>query len=554
MTRAPLSAALGGLALSALAFAPARAQDAPAAPAAVAPAPTGRTPLDRTAVAVVEGDTLTAAAFDAAFADHLVATGRNDDAATRRAFLDEWIDRHLLAREAVRRGLDREPDFQARLALETAQAAAGRFLETEVFERLPEPTDRDLRWAYVRANTVRTVRVLFFRREDEARAAHARLQGGADFVALAAENRGLAAVDSLAGFLGPVRYYGAEDGFADAVFAANVGAITAPIRTRKGWYVARVEDAVYDALLTEDGYATRREGIASEFRGRRRRVEGDRFVRDYMAGLGVRINAEAVRLLGERLRTDGVTPEAALGVLRPAAPLDTYTQDGTPRTFTATDLGRWLPALPAGALRANPAAALGRAVRNEAFAGAGLARGLDRDLEARLDVERWRVDALAERMLTEAPLAAAEPSETDLREAYDRLRIGDAARAVVSYWAAGFATEAEAVAARDAAGRAHAPAAGAAVRESVETAAVPVLGDALRAAPVGTPVVYAAGDGRWYALGVTARQAERAPFEAVREALAAGLRADLQRIAFVRRLRATERVVLAPAALSADAR
>ena len=526
-------------------------QAAPTAEPALTPG--GRTRLDLTAVAVVGGDTLTVAAFEAAYADHLLATGRNDDAPTRRTFMDEWIDRHLLAREARRQGLDQAPEFQAALALETGRAAAGRFLETEVLERLPDPTDRDLRWAYVRANTKRTVRVLFFRREADATAAHARLEAGADFVALASENRGFAVYDSLAGYLGPIQYYSVEDAFAEAAYAAPVGTYTAPVRTRRGWYVIRVEDAAYEVLLTEDGYETRREGLSSQFRERRRRLEADRFTRERMAALDVRVNAEAVRTLSERLAA-GATVEAALADLRPDAPLAAYGPDGARRTFTAADLARWLPALPASELASNLSAALGRAIRNETFAAEGLARGLEGSIEARLDVERWRVNTLSERMLQAAPVAVAEPAEADLREAYARLPLTAAARTAVSYWAAPFATQADAMTAAQAAASAGAAAPGATVRERSDAAAEPLLGAALRAAPVGEPVVYAAADGRWYAVGVTARETERVPYAAVRDALAASLRADLQRIAFVRALRASEPVALLPAAYAVSSR
>jgi len=262
-----------------------------------------------------------------------------------------------------------------------------------------------VRQAFARYKQQVTVRHLFYRNEADAQAAYERLQAGRDFIDEAQDCYGTAAYDSLAGYVGPIRYFQMDDAFAEAAFALEVGRHTAPVRSRFGFHIIRAEDRIVNPILTEAEYQTRKEGIASRLRLRKRRLEGDRFVREYMEGLDVQVNPEGIRALALALQDleRRVNPEPLpvapdvelavldLGALRaafaPETPLATYRVAGEARPFTARDYYFWLEDLPFGEARQRTAASVGRALRNEAFAQAGIEQGLGEETRVRREVE-----------------------------------------------------------------------------------------------------------------------------------------------------------------------
>ncbi len=403
----------------------------------------GEIPLDERsrAVATVNGAVLSVADFEGTYVAFLINTGANDTPRNRHRHLNGLIDTYLLAEEARRRGLDRDSAFLAFEARALKKAVGGRFYETAFLATLPPLSDADVRRAFARSKQQVVVRHLFYRNEAEAQAAYERLQAGRDFVDEAQDCYGTAAYDSLAGYLGPIRYFQMDDAFAEAAFGLDLGQYTPPVRSRFGFHIIRVEDRILNPILTESEYQTRRAGIASQLRLRKRRLEGDRFVRGYMEDLDVQVNPEGIRALALALQDleHRVTPEPLsmapdvelavldLGALRaafvPETPLATYRIAGETRTFTARDYYFWLEDLPFAEARHRTAASVGRALRNEVFAQAGIARGLGDEAPVRREVENqsriYLAGALQAQLRQEA--AEAPPDEAFLREAYERM-------------------------------------------------------------------------------------------------------------------------------------
>jgi len=306
-------------------------------------------------LATVNGEVLTVDDFKRSYAGSLMTSGANDTVVNRRRHLNQLIDTYLLAQEARRRGLDTTAAFRQYHDRLLKKALGGRFFETAFLDSLPPPTDAEIRRAYVNSQTKVVVRHLFYRDEAQAHAAYERLRHGTDFLEEARRAYHLPAIDSSAGFLGPVGYFTMDDAFTEAAFALPVDSISAPVRSRYGYHILRVEERARPALLTEDGYRYRRHGLASQLRVRRIRPEGDRFVRSFMERANVQVNAEAVRALARALTSaeDEVSPEpltvtegvevvpistqALTEALTPETVLATYTFGGKTHPFTASD-------------------------------------------------------------------------------------------------------------------------------------------------------------------------------------------------------------------------
>src|SRR5690606_5167621 len=151
------------------------------------------------------------------------------------------IEAHLFAAEARRRGME-DDAFRAYIDLQIKKAVGGRFYDVAFVDSLPDLTDAEVREAFVRGKEPVVVRHLFYRDPAAAEAAYARLQAGEDLLLLANECFETPAFDSSAGYLGVAGYWDLDDAFAEAAYALSVGEYSAPVRTRYGWHVIRLED------------------------------------------------------------------------------------------------------------------------------------------------------------------------------------------------------------------------------------------------------------------------------------------------------------------------
>ena len=470
----------------------------------------------------VDGLAITGDDFRRTYIDYLITTGQNDTRLARQRHYDALVDAYLLGAEADRRGLGDDPAARQAAQRARRRLVGSRYLETAAIDSLAPPTEAEAREGFTLSNEKRVVRQLFYRDLDEAEAAYRRLEGGRTFLE---EAQALYATeDSSAGALGAIGYWQVDDAFAEAAFTTPVGAYSAPFRSRLGYHIVAVDDRLRNPVLTEDEFVRRRKGVESQIRLRRRRLEGDRFVRSFMEARDVRVDRGALQALADAIadlegelpadaQQGGPAPFTAdekaelAGALSLSTPIATFEFGGERRTFTADDYLFWLDLLPFKEARARPGASLGRALRNEALALAGEAAGLADAPEVQHELARLQrlrlADALRQRLREEAPAEA------------DTARLGQLARdlqlrrstTLVDYWAIPFATRAEAEPAlpelrarpRSANGYAGFEAY---VERGLREA--PALAAALRAAPLGEPVLAVAGEG-WAVVRVSNR-------------------------------------------------
>lgn len=416
-------------------------------------------------IASVDGHEIPASWFRQTYFEYLVRTGANDTRGNRYLHLDELIDAFLLADEARRLDYDKDSLSRVFEVRELKKALGGRFYEEEFLQQVPPLDEGDVRRAFANSKKQVTVRHLFYLNPDSARAAYERLEQGVDFLDEAQRCYGLATYDSTAGFLGPVRYFMMDDAFADVAYGLAVGEYSAPVQSRFGYHIIRVESIVRSALLTESEYQTRRSGIEKRERLRKTRLSGDRFVRELMADADVRVNSPAVRALNLLIRdaersvdpkpVPVLDPESAdaqiyrdMGTLDLDTPLATFRWGGDENVFTLGDYFFWLPELPYAERRTRTGASVGRALRNEVLALEGERRGLEDD-RMRASVERETALFLARRLI-EALRAdtTVSPTEEQLRTAYKRFGLDRRELVDADFWMIPFGSLEEALSAK----------------------------------------------------------------------------------------------------------
>lgn len=208
------------------------------------------------AVARVDGAVISAAALR-----NKISELRNrQDAGDAQRALDRLVDEALLAGEARRLGLDRDPAVTAAVDTETRRAAADRLVEREIAPATV--AEETLLQIFHQSSDFARFEIVAFRSREEAQASLERIRQGATFRSEAP--KALVARVYEKASEAPLTMRGAmERALADAVFQGAVGAVVGPSPLSEGWAVARVlEKQVGDAKA----FAARRADIAEHAR------------------------------------------------------------------------------------------------------------------------------------------------------------------------------------------------------------------------------------------------------------------------------------------------
>jgi peptidyl-prolyl cis-trans isomerase C len=192
------------------------------------------------AVATVDGTAITRDDLRL-FMDHFSRRPRDPEVG-----LDELIELHVLAREAERRGLDRDEDVRRRLELARAGTLASAL--TDRIRTDHGITEDDIRREYeavVEADTRTEYRVRHILVEDEAQARGLieRIREGAPFAELAEEFSSDRVSNRAGGDLGWIDTETMPAPFVEAVRALEPGQVTPePVQTKSGWHVILLEE------------------------------------------------------------------------------------------------------------------------------------------------------------------------------------------------------------------------------------------------------------------------------------------------------------------------
>ncbi|AZO03345.1 MAG: peptidylprolyl isomerase [Mesorhizobium sp.] len=232
--------------LSALSLSPLMAQETKPADA-TAPATAPAAPVDPNAVvATINGEKLTEADLQLAEGELSQQFAQLPPDQRRAAALSAAIEIRVMAKKAVDSGLDKDADFQRRMAFLQARALHGEVVEKEVVDKV---TDAEVRARYDQeiANTppVNEVhaRHILVKTKEEAEAIIKQLDGGADFQKLANEHTNDPSGKTSGGDLGWFGPGQMVPEFDKAAFALDVGKYTKePVQTQFGWHVIKLED------------------------------------------------------------------------------------------------------------------------------------------------------------------------------------------------------------------------------------------------------------------------------------------------------------------------
>jgi peptidyl-prolyl cis-trans isomerase C len=238
---------------------------AAAAAAAVALAACARKPVaerppqpgDRRVASVDSASIWTSDVQREAVAEGLIGQGEPLDLTSPlfRQALDEVIDQRLLAGEALRRRLDRDPAAQGRLAAARERVLGDLLLESAVGKSIDEKAIDGLYQEMVNNETpteaIRLRRIVLASEADALQVRGLLAKGGA-FDALAAERSRDDATRFKGGEMPPGTVDMLPAPYARALAGAKAGQIVGPFKADEGWVIARVDDRHRETPITLD--------------------------------------------------------------------------------------------------------------------------------------------------------------------------------------------------------------------------------------------------------------------------------------------------------------
>jgi peptidyl-prolyl cis-trans isomerase C len=193
----------------------------------------------------VNGTSIPAYRIEAAVKSR-VGQGQQDTPELRNAIRDALINQEVVAQEAVKRGLEKQPQVAARIELDRQMTLVNAYFED--YLRKNPITDDMLKKEYDRlkpqlpAKEFR-VRHILVQKEDDAKNLIAQIKKGASFEKLAAEHSTDPGSKARGGDLdwGPAERY--VKPFAETIVKLKKGQLTdVPVHTDFGYHVIRLED------------------------------------------------------------------------------------------------------------------------------------------------------------------------------------------------------------------------------------------------------------------------------------------------------------------------
>ena len=209
-----------------------------------------------TAVAKVDGQTVWASDVKReAVAQGLIGEGEPLDVSSDlfRRVLDEVVDQKLLATEAIKRKLDKEPAAEKRLAAARERILGDMLVESVVTDAV---TDNAIRGLYqeqlklAKQSEEFRARQIVVATEAEAQAVAKLISTGASFEALAMERSTDAATRFNGGDLGYFTTDVMPEAYAANLKGAKAGDIVGPFAIEGGWAILKVEDKRLEQPIT----------------------------------------------------------------------------------------------------------------------------------------------------------------------------------------------------------------------------------------------------------------------------------------------------------------
>lgn len=390
-------------------------------------------PLPPEIVATVGDRTITVSDFQRAYLPILLYTNEKDGAQTRERALNDLLGIKILAQAAEAIELDTVPEIEEWVEPIRRNAMLRKMYASEITEKLPAPSETELRKGFRRANESRLVRHLFVQDEHTADSLFRTLQSGKiDFYTAAQALFQDSILQNNGGELGWIRFGDLDAALEDTIYALDPGRVSRPTRSSYGWHLVMVDGIQRNKILTENDYQLLKPRIERIIRKRETFQRSRQFINQYMQEIDLTFNANVaapvIQILADRLvsiRDQAANDELTnlsnreIGYLQ--NDLTPYLNEELLRfqdeTWSVADLVARLPYLNSRLMFQNLQQAIAYLVRDEVLLREAYDRGFANDPEVRAEVQDRRDQVLAQ-LFIQAKWDSSEITPGSLKKYY----------------------------------------------------------------------------------------------------------------------------------------
>lgn len=191
--------------------------------------------------------------FQQRYQDYLISSGIKDNIVIRRAILNNMINEILLNNYDDNSAIESNPEFIKESRWIEKQTILAFLKDREIYAKI-DVTDQEIRDAFHKSQEKIAARHLFAVTEEEANSLYQLLQTGADFYQLAKQVFTDSILADNGGYLGYFSWGDMDPEFEDAAYSLKTGQISAPVKTRYGFSIIKLEDRIPQPLITEDEF------------------------------------------------------------------------------------------------------------------------------------------------------------------------------------------------------------------------------------------------------------------------------------------------------------
>lgn len=172
--------------------------------------------------------------------------GQTDSPELRKMLVDDLVNLEILSQEAVKKGLDKQPETLQQMELIRQSTLAGAFVQ-DYLKNHPVSEDAlkqeyDALKGKMNGKTEYKASHILVETEDEAKAIKTQLKKGGSFEKIAKEKSKDTGSAERGGDLGWNVPSNFVQPFADAMTHLKKGQISAPVKSQFGWHIIKLED------------------------------------------------------------------------------------------------------------------------------------------------------------------------------------------------------------------------------------------------------------------------------------------------------------------------
>ena len=217
-------------------------------------------------LASVNSDVISLKDFEENYFNTILYGNTHDSPQKRKQHLDFLIDAYILAQNGFTTGKITQKDVEKVSRRTTRRKIKVELFKQEVEIKTPVPDESDLKKLFSYTSQKLHVRHLFAKTQAEIDSLYELLQLGTDFEEIAYSTFKDSTLKPNGGDLGWCSYGDLDPFLEDTLFKMKHGRYSKPVQSRFGWHILKLENRVYNPLLTQSDFDQSREKLSHQFK------------------------------------------------------------------------------------------------------------------------------------------------------------------------------------------------------------------------------------------------------------------------------------------------